>query len=186
MTLVAGLDLSLTSTGIALVEVGEGLRSTKAIKSKKDGDTLADWCARIDALGMAIYDEVFIHRPDLIVIESPSFGSKFGNAHERGGLWWELVLQAWREGFEIATVTPAQRAKYGTGNGRADKKDVHAAVKVRYGTPELRIQTDDEGDAVLLAAMGARFLGGPIDDDPLPASHLDAMEKVKWPQVTPT
>ena len=69
-------------------------------------------------------------------------------------------------------VPPKTRAKYATGNGGADKRAVLAAVRAAY--PQFTIRNDNEADAVVLAAIGARSLGHPIDD--LPASHLAALK----------
>ncbi|GMA22268.1 hypothetical protein GCM10025864_44320 [Luteimicrobium album] len=54
-----------------------------------------------------------------------------------------------------------------------------AAVIRRH--PTVDITGNDEADALILAAMGARHLGHPIDD--VPATHLAAMNGGQWPDL---
>lgn len=180
---VIGLDLSLTSTGIALIENGR-LTDVGNVKSKgRKTDTYADHLKRIDM----IVDDVVLfwyreNLPDLAVLESPSYGSRFGSAHERAGLWWATYAALSVAGIPIATVAPPTRAKYITGDGRA-KKDVvlaHAIeAYVRDSGP--RITNDDIADATGLAAMGARHLGEPVEVRSISDGQLAAMDGAKWP-----
>lgn len=180
---VIGMDLSLTSTGLAQADNGR-LTRVENIKSKgKKGDTYHDHWGRIMRLAFEV--ELFITRDepvDLVVIEAPSYGSKFGSAHERAGLWWEVYDLVAKRGIPIATVAPTTRAKYITGRGRADKATVLAhAIHAYVGNHTPRIVNDDEADAVGLCGMGARFLGEPIELHPLDQANLDAMETPAWP-----
>ncbi|WP_344250995.1 hypothetical protein, partial [Isoptericola hypogeus] len=93
------------------------------------------------------------------------------------GLWWLMVHRLLRNDYPVAVVAPPARAKYATGAGNAAKDKVLAAVVRRY--PNVEVTGNDEADALVLAAMGARRLGHAIDD--LPKNHLVAMEKVAWP-----
>lgn len=174
---VVGIDLSLASTGLAAIEGGT-LVSTYAYKTQP-AKTLDGTIHRLQDVAGYVRDYVDDFDPDLVVIEAPSFASSFGNPHERAGLWWMVVRDIWLWEIPIARVSPMQRAKYGTGKGNSKKKDVHAEVKVRYGSSALPIKTNDEADAVILAAMGSRHLGKPVESF-LPDSYLAAMEKVMW------
>ena len=176
---VVGIDLSLTCTGIAIAKYGT-ITETTTVKSKgARGDSLEDRRMRLLGIRMGIEEILHPRRRtiDLIVIEAPSFGSVGGSQHDRSGLWWQLVDE-WID-YGIAQVTPMQRAKYGTGKGNSAKADVHAAVKANYAREDLPIRTNDEADAVLLAAMGARHLERPVDV--VTPEQLAAMDKVDWP-----
>lgn len=149
-----GLDLSLTSTGLALVQDGEVI-DTANIKSKgKKGATYDEWFARIERVHAdtrrALQPWYDTHAIDLGVIEAPSFGSKFGNPHERAGLWWRVYKDLTFWGIPIKTLAPKSRAKYITGNGNADKDEVLAAARERWG----EIPNHDIADAVGLAMWG--------------------------------
>ena len=75
-------------------------------------------------------------------------------------------------------VPPSCRAKYATGKGNAGKDEVLLAASRRY--PHAPIVGNDDADAVVLAAIGARLLGEPVEDS-LPKTHLDALAKLTLP-----
>lgn len=178
---VLGIDLSLTSTGLAVAEQGR-IVSTYVIKSSgKKGDGLTEMNRRISEIVAGIRSIVDRTGPKFAVLEAPSFGSKFGSPDERAGLRWRVINLLVVRQIPIAEVSPRSRAKYGTGNGNSKKPEVHAAVKANYATANLPIKTNDEADAVILAAMGARHLGQPVELV-LPDGALESMEKVAWPR----
>lgn len=182
MSKVLGLDLSLTSSGVALVRAGELVKHT-AIKSakhpeakrEKRNETLVERHERMASIAERIAEFVRWewHTLDLAVIEAPSFGSRHGSAHDRSGLWWWLVddlISNFR--VNVLTVAPKTRAKYITGDGNADKKLVLKVAREVY-SPD--IATDDEADAIGLAAMGSRHLGHPLEDE-ISKGQLMALE----------
>ena len=176
---IVGLDLSLTSIGIAVIT--DGTATTDRILSK--GTKAANLAARERRL-RTLMNKISDHttNADLIVIEGPSYGqARQGGQHDRAGLWWLVVSNTlrWADAPPLVEVPPAARAKYATGKGNAAKDQVLAAVIRRY--PHVMVDGNDEADALVLAAMGARHLGAPIDD--LPKVHLEAMVKVAWPET---
>lgn len=181
---VVGIDLSLTSTGLVGTS-NDRITHMHNIKTtgKKD-DTLEQRSARIFGIANEVVDWIHGDGCDLVVIEGPSFGSKFGHAHDRSGLWWLVMTALIEDGYPVAQVSPQGRAKYGTGAGGSKKDVVLAHVKERYqGLVDFTIPNDDVADAILLAAMGARRLGVPVEPADLPASNLAAMDGVLWPSV---
>lgn len=182
--IVVGLDLSLTSTGIARVCTDHRrVESVERVTSKGNADaSLNDRHSRLHNLrrdiGLKCADA------DLVVVEGPSYGSKTGSQHDRSGLWWivvdwlinDLEQDGW--GKTVVEVPPSTRMRYATGKGNAAKDAVLASVVRRYA--DVDVTGNDEADALILAAMGARHLGAPIDD-PLPKTHLAAMDAVRWP-----
>lgn len=177
--IVAGVDLSLTSTGIALAEFDGPLMSPSAYRLTsvgKAGAGLPERQTRLHKLTAAVTDKVA--GADLILVEGPAFGSTTGSMHDRSGLWWLVVDTLVQEyGSIVVEVAPSARAKYATGAGNAGKDAVLAAAVKRY--PDWDITGNDIADAVIIAAMGCRHLGQPIDS--LPQVHLAAMTKVRWP-----
>lgn len=111
--IVAGVDLSLTSTGLA--------RSTEELhrirtKGKRD-DTLAARRHRLDGIAQEVCD--FCEYVDLVVIEAPAFGAPGGSVHDRSGLWWLVVDRILDLGGPVVVeVSPTARAKYATGGRR--------------------------------------------------------------------
>ncbi|MBA3907928.1 MAG: hypothetical protein H0X35_14780, partial [Pseudonocardiales bacterium] len=151
---VIGLDLSLTSTGIAIIDGGSV--TLHRVKSKgAKGDTLAARHVRLlritdETYSLGIYNST--DRCSLVVIESPAFSRTTGHMHDRSGLWWLTVDIFRMHGYPVAEVTPTARAKYATGKGNAGKDAVLAAVVRRY--PDVEVSGNDEADALVLAAMG--------------------------------
>lgn len=188
MTTVIGLDLSLTSTGVALVQDGVlDRQQVFSIKTTgKKGDNLARRSSRLHNIYAQLatfIDDDFV---DLVVIESPSFGSQHGSAHDRSGLWWMVVHHLWVREVPVAMVSPQGRAKWATGNGASKKPAVYAAAKERYGD---FFKSDDEADATLLAGIGSWRLERPMHQDALAADWLDdrmlsVLSGVHWPDVT--
>ena len=178
--IVKAVDLSLTSTGIAMLEVGPfsgwtGIVERITSEGRADA-TLPERVDRITKLASTVW--VQCSNADLVLIEGPSYGSKGGHKHDRSGLWWLVLDSLWRSKIPVVEVAPNTLKRYATGKGIAGKDQVLAAVVRRY--PTVEVTGNDEADALVLAAMGARHLGEPIDD-PLPKTHLAAMDAVAWP-----
>lgn len=184
--IVVGLDLSLTSTGIARVttwdhpdaqpevELDRVTSTGKATASWDDrGDRLADLSATIHA-------EVARRSAlDLVVVEGPAYSKSLPGAFDRAGLWWSVYLALRGDGIPIAVVDPMARAKYATGKGNAGKDEVLLAVARRWWNVGAQVDGNDQADALVLASMGADHLGRPLVD--VPQTHRDALTKVAWP-----
>jgi crossover junction endodeoxyribonuclease RuvC len=178
MSVVVGIDLSLTSTGWAMINPDEVTFGTVKSKGYKDEPLKGRWLRQTIILDELI-SCVGAERPRLVVIEGPAYAAREGSAHDRSGLWWALVALTLEQGIPVAEVPPTVRAKYATGKGNAPKSLVFAETVRRF--PDLPISNDNEADALVVAAMGARHLGEPIDS--MPKSHLAAMDAVHWPEV---
>lgn len=164
-----GLDLSLTSTGIGLVD-SDGTYATMRVKPNATlrGHDRLDW----------ILDHITTHigTPNLIVIEGPSYGSEGRGQHERAGLWWLVTHRLWSAHQDLAIAPPTCVKRYATGKGNAGKDDVLREVVRRFATFN---GGNDEADALVLAAMGADQLGWPVVA--MPAAHRTALAPIEWP-----
>lgn len=185
---VVGLDLSLASTGFARLgwdgAPGDGamVPFTSRIESRPAKPaTIVGRADRALRMRRRIVREVDGAKPDLVVVEgpAPSRGTLVG-AHEVAGLWWLVVAELTYLWYRVAVVPPPNRAMYATGAGNAGKDRVLAAAIRRY--PTVDITGNDVADAVVLAAMGQRHLGHPVEDH-LPMTHLRAMDKIAWPDI---
>lgn len=179
MSRVLGVDPSLTGTGVAWVESG-GRVGTRLISTQAPPKGTATVRSRYDRLGRivgGVSGELL--RTDLLAVEAPSYGSVGGSKHDRSGLWWLIVDRAFRLGVPVVEISPRTRALYATGDGGADKSEVVRHVKEWR---KLSSYNDNEVDAAVLAAMGARWLGLPIDGDEQP-HHKRAMAGVAWPTM---
>jgi crossover junction endodeoxyribonuclease RuvC len=187
---VVGLDLSLTSAGIARLQVDDqGAVSswTGTVGSAgTDGATLLQRWLRLDHQAGAVADLVPAD-VDLVVIESPAFSSQQGNAFDRSGLWWmtldRLMSAPGLNSLRVAEVATQSLNVYATAYGGSDDHGLGdlalgAAAREHWGL-HFDIDNDDIADAVVLAAMGARWLGHPIDR--LPHTHARAIASAHWP-----
>lgn len=149
--LVAGLDLSLRSTGLA--RIGAGPVETGRIRTRRTGmrrlqkieDECAQWCAGADA----------------VFIEGPAFGAYDSN-RQLAGLWWIIRYRLWEEGIPVGVVPPATLKLYVAGKGNAGKRAMVDAVN-GPGFPDVIVESDDEADAAGLAYLGLRAVGAPRD-----------------------
>lgn len=170
--IVAGIDLSLTGSGIARVSL-DGIRLS-LVGSKGSADAtlvkryerLADLRARL----LAQLDGV-----DLAVVEQPAYHSFSGHAHDRSGLWWSVVSSLLSGGIRVVEVAPATLKKYATGKGNANKDLMVATMARRF--PAEAVDDNNLADALALACVAARLAGCPIDGD-LPKSRSAAWETI--------
>jgi Holliday junction resolvasome RuvABC endonuclease subunit len=163
---VVGLDLSLTSSGIADDE------GTHLIRTKTTG---------IERLRL-IRESVLAHTArgiaaNLVVIEGYSFASRF-KGEFMGELGGVVKVALWEAGIPFAVVQPALLKTYATGKGNAPKEAMLAAAIRRLGYGG---DSHDEADACWLYAMGRDWLGEPFR--PMPEAHRKALAKVEWPDL---
>jgi len=175
---VVGIDLSLTSTGICLVD---GSAQTWRIQSKgAKADTVAVRVQRLIDITNRVMDCI-PQDVSLVVLEAPSLGqSRQAGEHLRAGLWWHLATSLHLQGHPVAEAPPATLKLYATGKGNSPKDHVLASVIKRY--PDVDVDGNDIADATVLAAMGARRLGFPIEES-LPQANQAALAKINWPEV---
>lgn len=180
---VTGLDLSINGSGIVAVRFADEVRVAKRLIGsvafpKGYTPSVEEWVHRQTPV---IHEAIASVEPGgLVVIEGPAHGAKFGNPHERAGIWWAVVRHLVRRGDVLARVNPTTRAKYAAGRGGADKREVVAAVNERM--PFARIRDHNLADGLALAAMGWRRLGRPIDGVATRPMN-EAMRAVRWPET---
>lgn len=180
-----GLDLSLTGTGIATHDA-TGWHTEVVETRPRAGDRVSVGTkARMDTIRQAIGRHLDKWDPDLVVIEQPIWGGRTASAKaaDRAGLWWlvfeDLTVRPRGSIFpRVAAVVNTSRARYATGKGNASKMACMAAAVKRYPTAD--IVDDNAADAVILAAMGKRWLGEPVEPS-LPKVNLDGLARVDWP-----
>ena len=195
---IAGVDLSMTSTGLAVYAEGVPWTITaappvrlariqsKPIQSGKDakGKRTATWEDR--RVRMAdIVTRVSQVVPDgsLVFLEAPSYGSTGTGTFDRSGLWWWVFSELTALECLVVPVSPAQRMQYATGKGGgadAGKDAVIAAVVRRY--PWADVRGNDEADALVLMAMARRAVGAPLEDA-MPLANLKALDKLDLTQL---
>lgn len=166
---IVGLDLSLTSTGVAVVQAG--VVSTHRIQPP--GPAKMSRQARLRELYRGIRPLAW--GATHITVEGPAYGAPQG-MHLLGGVWWMVMHVMWLDNpdAEVVVVTPHLLKKYALGTSKAEKDEILAAVILRYGVP---VRGNDESDALVLAAMTADQLGQPLAT--VPQVNREALKY--WP-----
>jgi len=199
---VYGLDLSLTSTGVACVldpvhdDAGPPRVWAETIKPRHRGHE------RLDELAGRIHTFIATARPGepgidmtrpvpsytFVVVEGPIYRVpkvKMGDGtretslrgyHERAGLWWMITHRLWRLGIPVAVAPPSSIKLFATGKGNAAKDRVFASVVRKF--PD--VESNDEADALACAAMGAAHLGVPLVQYDTTLARERALAGVEW------
>ena len=178
MSIIAGLDLSLNSAGIAILVDGEPKMITHVGHKGHNGDDWQHRSRRVRSQVRAVMGVVWTRQHDLAVIEGPSYGSP-GDQFDRAALWHGVYGALEAKGIPIAVIAPNSLKLWWTGDGTADKLRMLNTARGRY---RQAISTHDEADAVALAAAGARWLGDPIPFEPNDR-QIAALGRMDWPVI---
>lgn len=171
----AGIDPSLTGTGVVTFDTGTGIKKIASFSSSPSGDSVIGKHSRLTDMSNRIVGSVVEGGfPVLVAIEGPAFSSNTGKAWDRAGLWWYVVDRLIHHKIPVLEVPPTVRAKYGSGSGRAGKDEVLLATSRTY--PDFDIKNNNDADALLLCAFAARLAGHPFDGS-LPKLRLAALDK---------
>lgn len=199
---VVGLDLSMRSTGVAVIRPGTTYRRVSVVRSEKhpDEDTKHPYPAlllRFRDITARIREQAFAARQPgdrtLIVIEGPALGvspQKAQGRHSMAWLWGRVFEVLSREGA-VAVVPPSNLKIYVTGNGQSDKSEVvrlavhKVFTDINFVRPGARKPDDNMVDAYGLAAMGCRELGYPVEPSVQRVSPR-GLAAVRWPQPRPS
>ncbi len=188
-TAVLGLDLSLTSTGVAVIDLDPQPPriSLHRIRTKgKADDTWAQREQRMRRIVRSIADLVPLDNANVLaVLEGPAYSRQVGSQHDRSGLWWLVYTALRNEGVTVAVCPIQARIRYAIGKGSGHKDIVLSAALRRYGAMVPTLEGNDEADALIMAALGARWLEHPVESSvPQPClKALDALGAVPDPEL---
>lgn len=149
--IILGIDLSSSSTGLALVGDDDSLRTVAVRPKGKRGRD------RFRAIMSAIEETIQYEGVDVVGIENPAHNASSGAKDVVYGFWWYATQIIHESGVPWYRVMPSSRAKYLTGSGRASKAEALRAASERAGR---LLGTDDEADAAAIAWMGLEALSG--------------------------
>jgi crossover junction endodeoxyribonuclease RuvC len=146
MSVIIGLDLSLTATGCSTWKNGEvrwGTISSKQSDMRRLHELeclIAAFCS---------------HSPNLVVLEDLALASRTGKAMERAGLAYIVRLELWRRDIPFLVVPPMSLKKFTSGSGASKKEKMLLEVYKRWGHD---CGDDNQADAVALAYVGAAYM----------------------------
>lgn len=182
---VVGLDVSLTGTGVAIVDLHEcgtapavtvDVIGAAGVTAGKPQPFQVQ--QRIADLVATISGHLGDDRIDLVAIESPSLSKATGGVFERGYLWYSLILHFETNGIHLVAVSPASLKLFATGKGNASKGLIIDQIGRRW--PMFETGGDNnKADAAALAALAAQLVGMPLAT--VPAAHLKALTALDMP-----
>lgn len=175
--IVAGVDPSLTSTGISIRNEAGEVSLFLVTSAGRKGDTDHDHLPRILSIRDRVMRILVENHVDVVVLEGRA-NSQFdqGVIH---WLWGEL-FKTISLGAKIAVVVcpPTSMKKFVTDNGSAKK--IVVALRIAKMWPGVEIIKDDLADALGLMSMGCVKYHLPVPFLIL-ERHWLAMSKLEWP-----
>jgi Holliday junction resolvasome RuvABC endonuclease subunit len=152
--MVAGLDLSLTSTGMVALPLRWGRDWSRVAVERAGGSCRKDALeseriTRIKSIRDAVVAFVFLHGVRVAVIEQYAFTSDHGHAHALGELGGAVKLALLEHHVELAVVSPATARKC---FGKQPRKDAKIWAHQRlYACGAPHSWTGDQLDAFVVA-----------------------------------
>lgn len=143
-----GLDLSLSSPGLAVVELRRGKPVLLHVDTLKTSNRWSEG-ERFDHIAAWLACKYYEWGPFVTVAREMSVSSR--NMHTARALFGVRAMSSYvfrRSGVEIVDFTPSAVKKELTGNGKAEKADVENAVRQFF--PKATFRSDDESDAAAI------------------------------------
>lgn len=188
MSTVIGLDLSLTGSAIAAINVETGALATAVHRSPAPADdALGAHVLRHRELVDGIVAQTLACRPELVVVEGLQFSvkEKDSSLTRRGFLWWAVAEALVIGGVPLVEAAPSQIKQFATGKGNASKSEVVAAYATAWPEAARGSNIQDRADAAFAAAVGAAYLR---HDEVLPfritVARRKALAKIRPPTAT--
>ena len=190
--IAAGIDPSLTSTGVAVLADGRPKHYGRYGRDGHNGVTYHSRNNRIRQLRTEVYKAATAAgRPDVVVIEEHPYAVRIsGSEFDRSGLW-HMIFEAFdARGIPVVVVGNTVGKAWVTGAGRASKDDVIAVVDQWFAGDlseplaswRKSQNPDDVADAFGYATMGAYKLGDPLPFEPK-ERHRTALQLLPWPKI---
>ena len=183
---VVGVDLSLTGTGIAALDIRTGALSTAVHSSVVPAaDALGAHVNRHRDLVDGVVAQILAADPALVVVEDLQFSvkEKDSSLTRRGFLWWAVIEGLCRGGAPVTTVAPQLIKQLATGKGNAGKAEVVAAYAVAWPDAARGKNIEDRADASFAAALGAARVNCDILPFRLTVKQRKAVQSVGAPSI---
>ena len=153
-----GLDISLTATGVVLLEKFPGMRPRTDFADVVQSTAQEERYARIDRVATEVFAKIVDGSPDVIVIEGLGQGGHghvqaFVKVVELSGL---IKLMLWANDYAWVEVPPSSLKKFVAGKGSTAKGGMCRAVEANWG---FATKNDNLADAYGLAAVGLALRG---------------------------
>lgn len=149
MSIVMGIDPSLTSTGWVVLADGD-LYKHGTINSKLTGP------ARLLEIKKDIFELLLLYKPKMVAIEGYAYAAA-NKAHQIGELGGVLRCLLYEKADDWREYPPTVVKKYCTGKGNGKKEDMKLWTYKKWG---VEFKTNDEVDAYVLAKLAEKEIKG--------------------------
>lgn len=146
--IIAGLDLSLSGTGIVIMNSKGDILAEKLIRTKK---TEIPEIERLKYIKDELMSFLMHHKVSMVAVEHFSYGSTGRSVYQLGALGGIIRLTLLEAKIPFVEISPNSLKAFITTKGKAEKDDMRDAVMQRYN---LNITDNNICDAFGLA----RFL----------------------------
>ena len=150
-----GLDLSLTKTGVVVLEKDKILYK-EIIKSTPTGDRPLDEVIRIAMIAGEVSKVVETYNPEVAVIENLAFLARGTSLTQLAGLSYMVRLDLVTRGIPFVLVAPTSLKKFVTGSGKCEKDHMILEAYKKFGVEGI---DNNVADALFLAQIGSIFAG---------------------------
>ena len=152
MSIIIGLDLSLCATGVVVInEKGNILEKELVESSSKEENT-----PRLTKICITIMKIVNSYKPNLVILEGPTFGvQKTISIFQLGELAGVVKEKLFIQNIPFIIVPPSVLKKFITGKGNAPKDIMMLKIYKKYG---IEFENNNLADAYALARYGIQFL----------------------------
>jgi Holliday junction resolvasome RuvABC endonuclease subunit len=151
-----GIDQSLSSTGIAVLD-GDG-RSKHLTRIKTKTDQFETEIERMVYIKKSIYDICIQFNVTQAIMEGFSYCSKGNRTYQVGGMGYIIRELFFERNIPYKIIAPRELKKFVAGSGNADKSSIIEAVNKRWGQSLRNPRDNDIADAYALAMMGIEIL----------------------------
>lgn len=149
-----GLDLSLTGTGVVVLDQNCEVVFVKTLKNKLRGEE------RLSYLQSVIRAVIAKYPLATYCVEGYAMGMRSGQSFSIGELGGVIKLLLWTRGKVFNLVTPTALKKFVTGKGKAEKDMVILNVYKKWGW---EAADNNQADAYVLAQI-AKEIDSPSDN----------------------
>lgn len=147
----AGIDLSLTGTGLVILNNGK-MTHNSLIKTKPSGKSHDDELKRLILIKNTVIDQIIKSKATIAVIEGLAFMARNTTALvQLAGLNYLLRQDLYLNEIPFKIVAPTTLKKFVTGKGNTEKGMMLLETYKRYG---ISFENDNECDAYGLAMIG--------------------------------
>lgn len=176
---IMGLDLSLTSPGMAVLQAnGTKIQLLDYLNIKTSANE--HWFTRRQKISLTIQDFVTKHHPEVIFIENYSYGSRNGRelaGEVHGIVIYDLINKGFSQDNIYRVISPTQLKKFIVRKGNATKEQVVESINTLFDL-ELKKNQDDIADAIGIAFIGYCMFYFQEVEQFLDKQQLEVMNKI--------